>query len=317
VTTGTVTVTEIPGGSVKQVSFAWTSTAGGAAGETTRYRYTGNILKVVTVPGTAGAAPSADYDITIKDSNLVDVANGQLANRHTSNTELVSASLGAVVHSKLTIAVTNAGNAKSGVCHVYIGSGNELASSGTDIENGLYGSAGIASFPAAAQAGNGVSIAEVIRYISDTQLAPVVQSTVRASTVKAQASIATAALFTIAGGPVRVLSIVGQITTGLEAKANALKLTHTPTGGAAVDLCATVESNAAAIRKCLVLNGVKATALQITTDIGVVTLGNQSGMPIVLTAGAVGLTAADTATGAISWYMEYEPLVPGATVVAA
>jgi hypothetical protein len=316
-TTGTVTVTEITVGGIRKVSFAWTSTAGGAAGETTRYRYTGNILKVVTVPGTAGAAPSADYDITLKDSDLVDVANGQLVNRHTSNTEWVLTSLGAIVHSKLTLGVTNAGNAKSGVCHVYIGTGGELAASGTDIENGLYGSAGIVTWPAAAAPANGVSLAEGLRYAVETQLAPIAQNTVRASTVKAQASIATAALFTIAGGPVRVLSVVGQITTGLEAKANALKLTHTPTGGAAVDLCATVESNAAAIRKCLVLNGVKATALQITTDIGVVTLANQSGMPIVLTAGAVGLTAADTATGAISWYMEYEPLVPGATVVAA
>ena len=167
------------------------------------------------------------------------------------------------MRSKLTIAVTNAGNAKSGVCHVYIGTGNELASSGTDIENSLYGSAGIATYPAAAAAGNGVSIAEVVRYISDTQLAPVVQNTVRASTVKATTSLATAALFTIAGGPVRVLSLVGQITTAIQAQACATKLTHTPTGGTAVDLSATVEANGAAIRKCFALNGVKATALQL------------------------------------------------------
>lgn len=315
-TTGTVVVTEVPG-RIRQVAFAWTSTSGGAAGATTRYRYTGHILKVVTVPGTAGTAPSANYDIVLNDANSLDVANGQLANRHTSNTEMVTTSLGAIVRSKLTLAVTNAGSAKSGVCYVYIGTGNELDASGTSIENSLYGTAGIATYPAAAAAGNGVSIAEVVRYISDTQLAPVVQNTVRASTVKATTSLATAALFTIAGGPVRVISLIGQITTAIEAKANATKLTHTPTGGSAVDLCATVEANGAAIRKCFALNGVKLTALGISADIGVVTAANQSGMPIVLTAGAVGVNAADSSTGAVSWYMEYEPLVPGATVVAA
>ena len=179
------------------------------------------------------------------------------------------------------------------------------------------GENGITTWPAAAAPGNAVSLAEGLRYVVETQLPAITAQTVRASTVKTPASIATGNLFTIAGGPVRVLSLIGQITTGLEAKANALKLVHTPTGGAGVDLSGTVESNAAAIRKAFVLNGVKATALQITTDVGVVVLANQSGMPIVLTAGVVSLNAADTATCVVSWYMEYEPLVAGATVVAA
>jgi hypothetical protein len=39
-----------------------------------------------------------------------------------------------------------------------------------DIENALYGAAGIPTYPAAAAAANGVSLAEVLRYMSETQL---------------------------------------------------------------------------------------------------------------------------------------------------
>lgn len=379
-TTGTVVVTETTIKQVRKVSFAWTSTSGGAAGETTRFRYTGKVLAVCTVPGTSGDAPDDNYDIRLLDADNVDVANGQLANRHTSTTQWVFASLGHIVHDKMTIEVTNAGSANTGTCHVFIGSG-ELDSFYEEIRDALIGTVGVTTFPAAAAPANGVSMAEVersiwaglmgtaagengittwpaaaapanavsiaeaIRYIVESQIGALTNSggtatltgilgdvanssiatrltnianqTVRASTIKTPSSMATGNLFTIAGGPVRVLSVVGQITTALEAKANAIKLVHTPTGGAGVDLCATVESNAAAIRKCFVLNGVKATALQITTDIGVVTLANQNGMPIVLTPGVISLNAADTATGVVSWHVEYEPLVAGATVVAA
>lgn len=161
----------------------------------------------------------------------------------------------------------------------------------------------------AAAAANGVSLAEVIRYIQ--------QMTERASAVKSITSVASADLFTVAGGPVRVLSIVGQVTTVIQTQANNCKLTHTPTGGTAVDLCATADVTGVAVRKVLALNGVKATALQVSTDIGVVVLANQNGMPIVLTPGVIALSGSATSTGAISWYIEYEPVVPGATIVPA
>lgn len=270
-TVGTVAVSYSSSNGLRAVSFAWTSTAGGLASEITRYAYTGQILKVVTVPGAAAAAPTTLYDISLLDSNGVDVANGQLADRSATATEWVLASLGAVVHSKLTLSVSNAGNAKSGVTTVYIGTG-----AGTDYVEKL---------------------------------------TPNAS--KVSASIVTGNLFTIAGGPVRVLSLVGQITTAIQASANACKLTHTPTGGAAVDLCATLDVTGAAIRKLLVLNGVKATALGLSTDIGVVAVALQSGMPLVLTPGVIALNGAASTTGVVSWYVEYEPLAVGATITAA
>lgn len=139
----------------------------------------------------------------------------------------------------------------------------------------------------------------------------------RTTVAKNSAVIASDDLFTVSGGPVRLLSLVGQITTAIQAQANATKLTHTPTGGSAVDLCATLDVTGAAIRKVLVLNGVKATPLVLSTDTGVVVLANQNGMPLVLTPGTIALNCAASNTGVVDWYVEFEPMAPGALVAAA
>lgn len=344
---GTVTTTEERLGNVHKITFAWTSgtgAEGGTASGATTYPYTGLVLRVVTVPD-GSDAPTDNYDITLTDAAGVDIANAQLANRDEANTEWVLTSMGAVVGDAITINVTNAGDAKAGTCIVYIGITPEQTDQVTDLEAAVYGASGITTYPAAAAAGNGVSIAEVIRYIQATQLGTIANTggtatvggilgdvanvslatrltnlayqSARTPTAKSIASITSANLFTISTGPVRVLSIVGQITTGIEAAGNLIKLTHTPTGGSAVDLSGTIEANGAAVRKVLALNGVKATALQLSTDEGVVTLANQSGMPIVLTPGTIALNCAGTTTGAVTWYIEYEPMVPAATVAAA
>lgn len=119
--TGTVVVSEERFGPIKKVSFAWTSTAGGAAGDVTTHAYSGKVERLVTVPGAGGAAPTDDYDVAVLDEDGVDILLGGGANRDTANTEQVAASsLGIVANDKLTLAVTNAGNAKSGVVHVYL-----------------------------------------------------------------------------------------------------------------------------------------------------------------------------------------------------
>ena len=169
---GTVTTTEELLGNVKKVTFAWTAGTAGEAGTatgTTTYPYTGNLLKVVTVPGTVGDQPTDDYDITIKDEDGVDVANGQLLNRDETNTEWAISALGAVVGDKLTFAVASAGAGKKGVCYAYIGI-TPIGDEDTAIEDALYGTTGIAAFPAAAAAANNVSLAEVIRYIQASQI---------------------------------------------------------------------------------------------------------------------------------------------------
>jgi hypothetical protein len=116
------TFTEVTHAGVKKITCAWTSdSATGAVSGTTTNPYDGKLIGMTTIPGAAGAAPSADYDVAITDSGGHDVLLGAGANRHTANTEHVAeASLGAVAGSPLTVAVTAAGNSKQGTVVLYI-----------------------------------------------------------------------------------------------------------------------------------------------------------------------------------------------------
>jgi len=124
-------------GGIKRILIDWTSddTTGAVSG-TTR-KISGELLKVVTDPG--AAAPTANYDIVITDEESVDVLSGlggtggtapSLLNRHTSTTEVVhlwaeNAATDVVPGSQpyvcdvLTVAVTNAGNSKTGQIIIY------------------------------------------------------------------------------------------------------------------------------------------------------------------------------------------------------
>jgi hypothetical protein len=116
-----VTVTETTHTSVKKIKFAWTSAADGTASGATTKPYDGKVYLLTTVPAGGGSAPTDNYDLTITDSDSVDVLAGAGADRDTANTEqVVGTSLGAVAGSVLTINVANAGNAKSGTCYLYI-----------------------------------------------------------------------------------------------------------------------------------------------------------------------------------------------------
>ncbi len=116
---GTVVTTEKTLGTVKKITFAWTSSAGGAADATTTEVYDGKIIGLTTDPGTT--APDDNWDVALNDADGHDVLLGAGLNRDTATTEHVAeASLGAVAHSKLTLAVTGAGAAKDGVVIVYL-----------------------------------------------------------------------------------------------------------------------------------------------------------------------------------------------------
>lgn len=120
-----VTITERTHTSVKKITWAWTSAADGTAGGSggggrTSVAFDGVLERLVTVPdGTA--APTDNYDITITDEDSVDVLVGAGANRSATATQQVTtASLSAAAGSRLTLNVTNAGNAKSGTVHLYL-----------------------------------------------------------------------------------------------------------------------------------------------------------------------------------------------------
>lgn len=117
---GTVTTTEISSTSVKKVTFAWTSSAGGAADATTTKAYDGRVIGLTTIPS-GGAAPDDNYDVTVKDVDGHDVLLGRGIDRDTANTEFVTeANMAGVAGSTLTLAVTNAGAAKQGTVILWV-----------------------------------------------------------------------------------------------------------------------------------------------------------------------------------------------------
>lgn len=128
---GSVTITEVPAaiGGVRKIRFSWTSSAGGAA-DSAAYYVCGAILKVIFDPdGTA--VPSANYDVVLNDSHGIDVLAGQGANLSDSASTAVcpgvplkdgttTSVVPVVVNDTLTLAVTNAGNAKAGVVELHV-----------------------------------------------------------------------------------------------------------------------------------------------------------------------------------------------------
>ena len=118
---GTVVVTEEAWGTVRKVRFAWTADAAGAADGVTVGAFSGSIERLVTIPAGGGDAPTDLYDAILNDEDGGDVLMGAGANRATATTQQVLASsLGIVANDKLTLGITNAGNAKKGTLIAYI-----------------------------------------------------------------------------------------------------------------------------------------------------------------------------------------------------
>src|SRR3990167_331551 len=119
---GTVTITEIVTGSIKRITFDWTSSAGGAADGTTTALYTGDVIYAAFIPGTGANQPSDLYDVTLVDSGAVDVLAGDGANlSNAANVYLDDADgLTSVTASALTLAVTNAGASNTGQVVIFI-----------------------------------------------------------------------------------------------------------------------------------------------------------------------------------------------------
>jgi len=123
----------------------------------------------------------------------------------------------------------------------------------------------------------------------------------------------TGTLFTVSGGRILVTSILGEVTTAIQAQANAVKLRATPTTGSVNDLSTTVDINGAAVGSLLGATGLAGDALVLSTGGGVSNLRN----PIIVAIGNIGLNTAASSTGQIKWSITYVPYDNGATVVAA
>lgn len=120
---GTVVITEETAGYLKKVKFVWTSGSGGDAGKAdgqTVNAYTGEIIRLITKPD-ATDVPTNLYDIVIDDEDVFDTLMAAGVDRSSTATQQVLASsLGCCKGDKLYLHVTNAGEAKKGICIIYI-----------------------------------------------------------------------------------------------------------------------------------------------------------------------------------------------------
>lgn len=122
-------------------------------------------------------------------------------------------------------------------------------------------------------------------------------------------------LFTVTGGRVLMTSILGEVTTAIQAQANATKLKSVPTTGTTVDLCATKDITGLEIGGFLSLvPDLDATPFSVALDqqnAGAIVL---QGVGIILPIGTLKLDCAASNTGSVKWSMTYIPYDDGGSV---
>jgi hypothetical protein len=121
------------------------------------------------------------------------------------------------------------------------------------------------------------------------------------------------ALFTVAGGRVALLAIVGEVTTVIQAQANNTKLVANPTVGTDVDLCAVLSIASKEVGTLFGVTGLFSDAL-VGANAGAAVLPRNA---IVLPVGTLDLSCAASNTGSVKWDAFYVPIDNGATLTAA
>lgn len=126
-------------------------------------------------------------------------------------------------------------------------------------------------------------------------------------------------IFTISGGRILLTSLLGEVTTVIQAQATTVKLTSTPTTGTAVDLTAnTGDINALEVGGFITVTpALTLTPFGLAIQKQLAGATTMSAVRIVIPIGSLSYTTGATSTGAIKWTMTYIPLDDGASVVAA
>lgn len=121
------------------------------------------------------------------------------------------------------------------------------------------------------------------------------------------------ALFTISGGRILMLGIVGEVTTVIQTQANNTKIVSNPTTGTDVDLCAVLSITAKEVGTLFGITGLFSDAM-VGANAGATVLPDNA---VVLPIGTIDLSCAASNTGQVKWTLLYLPLDDGASVVAA
>lgn len=186
------------------------------------------------------------------------------------------------------------------------GAGTALPS-GDSLYGVLAGATGITTFPAAAAPANSVSIAEVLREAYDQADKAVTNTT--ATLVNGTT------LFTIAGGPIEILSLVARCVTSNDATASTLQWSADPTDGVAVTISAASASLAnVAAGGMVTFQGTTLATAPLVSASGA-NIGQAVTNGVVVAAGIItSVVGVGSTTGTWQMHMRYRPLARGVTV---
>lgn len=124
-------------------------------------------------------------------------------------------------------------------------------------------------------------------------------------------------LFTITGGPIEVIALVGEIIEAVSGDPCDLKLVMDPTDGADTDMCTVIDIDGFVIHSWIYLDGTIGNPAVQAIPGTALPLGIGMDIPLVLPPGTIDMNLAnsDPTTGSIVWYLRYKPLKTGVTVV--
>jgi len=124
---------------------------------------------------------------------------------------------------------------------------------------------------------------------------------------------AQAALFTVTGGRIAVLGLIGEVTTVIQTQADNTKVVSNPTVGTDVDLCAVLNISAKEVGALFGITGTFADAM-VGANAGATVLCDRA---VVVPIGTIDLNCAASNTGSVKWKLLWLPIDAAATVVAA
>jgi hypothetical protein len=122
-------------------------------------------------------------------------------------------------------------------------------------------------------------------------------------------------IFTVSGGRIILTSLLGEVTTAIQAQANAIKIKGVPTTGTAKDLSGTLDINGYEVGALISLDGTALTTALSGTNAGGALAMRPAGIFVPI--GSIKYNTAATNTGSIKWSMTYIPYDDLATVIAA
>lgn len=129
--------------------------------------------------------------------------------------------------------------------------------------------------------------------------------------------LTTGTLWTVTGG-IKVITIFGIVRTVVQSQATTVKLTTTVDSLTAVDLSnATADLNAAAVGTVIQRTAAVAGTMTLHANGAALQLQLENTPVFIIptTSAVIAVTYGAASTGAVTWYMTWEALVSGATVV--